>query len=93
MIDNEEHDESAVASMNPNDRMEVCKKIWYAENDAYQKECALAREIGAIKLLELCSDGQNHTERSSIAGAVMETHAWSVTCKVEWRELASHISK
>ena len=93
MIDNEEHDKSAVANMDPHDRMEVCKKIWHAENEAYQKECELAQEIGAAKLFKFCSDGHNHTERSSIASHVIEVHDWSVTCKVEWDTLASHASE
>lgn len=43
---------------------EWCEQKWYAEMEAYQKECAFARKIEALKLLPFCTaDGALGTDQ------------------------------
>lgn len=87
-IANEERDMETIANGGAQERLRVCKEIWYAEREAYQMECELALSSTVPAELTFCAGVQNGST-VAIEEDIKSTHAWSVTCSSEWQSLST----
>jgi len=86
-LGNDTMEQEKIEVVSHEERMDHCKKIWYTEFEAYQKECVLAWELGTAARLAFCSIDQNSHTFPLIEKHIVDTHRWSETCANVWHGL------
>lgn len=70
-------------------QVDHCKKIWYAELEAYQKECEFARAIGTSAEVDVCDDDSIAQTARRIEGSLLAHHGQTMNCSIVWQDLVS----
>lgn len=68
---------------------DYCKKIWYAELEAYQKECEFARAIDTSAEDDVCDDKSTTQTTHRIEGNLLAHRGQTMNCSIVWQGLVS----